>query len=357
MLIVDAHEDIAWNALTFARDVRRSAHQTRGLEARSDAPRVCGPAMLGLPDWLTGGIAVVFGALFVAPAHKRQGLWDLQTYRTPQEAHHRASVQLDYYHRLADDTSAIRLIRSKGDLEAVLTTWAEGSDPQNRQVGIVVVMEGADPILEPKEAESWFERGVRIVGLSWVGTRYAGGTGEPGPLTPLGRELLEVLADLGAILDLSHASERAFFEELDRYEGAVIASHSNPQAFVPGDRQLSDTQIVRLAERDGVMGIVPYNRMLKAGWRRGDNRAEVTVRDVAAAIDYVCQRVGDARHVGIGSDFDGGFGADQAPLEIDTVADLAKIAPALGEMGYGDEDIAAIMGGNWLRVLRAALPD
>jgi membrane dipeptidase len=356
MLIVDAHEDIAYNALTFGRDVRRSAHQTRGLEVHSDAPRVCGPAMLGLPDWLAGGVAVVFGTLFIAPERKRQGLWDLQTYRTPQEAHHRASAQLDYYHRLADDTPAIRLVRSRSELEAGLATWGESAEPQKRQVGIVVLMEGADAILEPKEAESWFERGVRIFGLSWAGTHYAGGTGEPGPLTSEGRELLDVLADLGAILDLSHASEKAFFEELDRFEGTVITSHANPQAFVPGDRQLSDAQIVRLAERDGVIGIVPFNRMLKAGWRKGDNRAEVTVRDVAAAMDYICQRVGDARHVGIGSDFDGGFGADQTPIEIDTVADLVKIAPALGEMGYSEQDIAAIMGENWLRVLRAGLP-
>src|SRR3989304_2856362 len=113
MLIVDAHEDIAWNALTFARDVHRSAHQTRGLEAHSDAPRVCGPAMLGLPDWLAGSVAVVFGTLFIAPERKRQGLWDIQTYRTPQEAHHRASAQLDYYHRLSDETPAIRLVRSR----------------------------------------------------------------------------------------------------------------------------------------------------------------------------------------------------------------------------------------------------
>jgi len=312
--------------------------------------------MLGLPDWLAGGIAVVFGTLFVAPERKREGPWDIQTYRTPQEAHQRASAQLDYYYRLADDSPAIKIVQSRADLEAVLATWAEGADPQKRQVGIVVLMEGADPIPEPKEAEAWFERGVRIFGLAWAATRYAGGTGEPGPLTPEGRELLDVLADLGAIVDLSHAAEKSFFEALDRFEGIVVATHSNPRAFVPGDRQLSDAMIVRLAERDGVIGILPFNRMLRTGWKRGDNRAEVMVHDVAAAIDYVCQRVGDARHIGLGSDFDGGFGADQAPLEIDTVADLAKIGPALGEMGYSDADIAAIMGENWLRILRAGLP-
>ena len=268
MLIVDAHEDIAWNALTFGRDVRRSAHETRRLEVHSDAPRVCGPCLLGLPDWLAGGVAVVLGTLFVAPERKRHDVWEIQTYGTPQEAHHRASAQLDYYQRLAGETPAIQLLQSRADLEAVLATWTEtatgeqggtgaGESAPAGKVGIVVLMEGADPILEPKEAEAWFERGVRAFGLAWAGTRYSGGTSEPGPLTNEGRELLEVLADFGAILDLSHAAEKAFFEALDRYEGLVIASHSNPRAFVPGDRQLSDTMIVRLAERDGVIGIVP----------------------------------------------------------------------------------------------------
>ena len=78
---------------------------------------------------------------------------------------------------------------------------------------------------------------------------------------------------------------------------------------------------------------------------------------MAAAVDHVCQVVGDAAHVGLGSDFDGGFGAESVPLGMDTVADLGRVVPALGEMGYGDEEIAAVMGENWLRLLREALPE
>ena len=123
---------------------------------------------------------------------------------------------------------------------------------------------------------------------------------------------------------------------------------------MPGPRQLSDRAIQRLAERDGVIGIVPFNTFLQPGWSDKD---EVRVADVAAAIDHVCQVEGHAAGVGLGSDFDGGFGAESAPAEIDTVADLARIGPALGEMGYGTEDIRAILGGNWLRVLRSGLPE
>jgi membrane dipeptidase len=111
--------------------------------------------------------------------------------------------------------------------------------------------------------------------------------------------------------------------------------------------------IRRLAERDSVIGIVPANPFLRPDWET----TPVTLSDVVAAIDHVCQVVGDASHVGLGSDFDGGFGANDTPAVLDTVADLKRIGPALGEAGYDEEHVEAILGGNWLRVLRRTLPD
>lgn len=265
-----------------------------------------------------------------------------------------AQAQLDYYHRLADECEQIALIGSRTDLDEVLAS----QESEKPQVGIILLMEGADPIREPAEAGMWFERGLRMVGLSWLtGSSYAGGDASPGPLTDEGRELLEVMTELGMILDVSHLAEEALVEAVDRYEGWVVASHANPRARVPGRRQLSDAMIRRLAELGGVVGIVLYNAFLRPGWSKGDPKDAVAVADVAAAIDHVCQVVGDAAHVGLGSDFDGGFGAESAPAGIDTVADLGRVAPALGEMGYGEEEFTAVMGGNWLRLLREALPD
>jgi len=352
MYIVDAHEDIAWNALAFGRDVRRRALETRRLEEGTDVPRRNGLCMVGLPEWLSGGVALVFGTIFVAPA--RRGFSEPQTYTTAEEAHALGQAQLDFYHRLADECDQVTLIGNRADLDGVLTGW-EGETPR---VGIVPLMEGADPIRQPTEAEMWFKRGVRLVGLSWqAGSRYAGGNVVPGPLTDAGRELLAVMADLGLILDVSHLAEESFYEVMDRFEGRIVATHANPRARVPGSRQLSDEMIRRLVERDGVIGIVLYNGFLRPGWSPGDPKDAVTVADVGAAIDHVCQVVGDAAHVGLGSDFDGVFGAESVPAGIDTVADLARIGPALGELGYDDQDIAAILGGNWLRVLRVALPE
>jgi len=224
-------------------------------------------------------------------------------------------------------------------------------------VGIVMLMEGADPIVQPQRVEEWYERGVRIVGPAWVaGTRYAGGNGAPGPLTDEGARLLRAMLDLNMALDVSHLSDQACLQALERYDGPVLASHSNPRALVPGPRQLSNDMLKALLEHDGIVGILPVNPMLKEGWRKGDRKDEVTLERVVAAMDVVCQMAGDAQHVGMGTDFDGGFGAESAPAELDTVADVGKIADALKSRGYAAADIEAVMGGNWLRLLRRVLP-
>ena len=358
-LIVDAHQDLAWNALTFGRDYTRSALETRRLEQNGAGPQHNGNSMLGLPEYLHGQVAVIFATLFASPARMAGAGWDAQAYRDAEEAFRLANTQLDYYHRLADENPQFALIGGRGDLERVLATWT-AADPAGRQVGLAPLMEGADPIREPHEAEYWMERGVRIVGLAWSGTRYAGGTGEPGPLTPEGRALLDVMSNLGLILDLSHASDESFLEALDRFSGTVIASHANPRALLKGfarpERMLTDEMIARLAEAGGVIGVVPFNRFLKADWEPSHPKESVTIEAVLAMIDHICQVTGSSAHVGIGSDFDGGFGVERTPAELDTVADLQKLDPALRARGYSESDVAAILGENWLKVLRRGLP-
>ncbi|MBI3176567.1 MAG: membrane dipeptidase, partial [Chloroflexi bacterium] len=183
----------------------------------------------------------------------------------------------------------------------------------------------------------------------------------PGPLTDDGRRLLDVMSGLNLTLDLSHASEETFFEAIDRFEGAVIVSHANPRALLNPEprhpeRHLSDDMIRRLAERGGVVGLVPLNRFIKSGWQPADGRRTVTLEHVAAMIDYVCQLTGSAGHVGIGSDFDGTFGRESTPAEIDTVADLALVGDVLKRRGYTESQVAGVLADNWLRVLRRGLP-
>ncbi len=166
------------------------------------------------------------------------------------------------------------------------------------------------------------------------------------------------MASYGMVLDLSHMAPEAAIEALDRYESTLFASHANPLRFCPDrvDRNLSDDVIRRIAERDGVIGIIPYNLFLVRGWSMGDRKDAANIDTVIAAIDHVCQVTGSAHYVGIGSDFDGGFGAAAAPFGFDTVTDLLSIGTALAKRGFAPDDVTAILNRNMLRVLRAGLP-
>ncbi len=353
MFIVDAHEDIAYNALHFGRDYRQSVAVKRRSEANSDHPN--GIATVGLPESMLGRVGIVFATIFTAPATANMMAAAVTPhYKDAKEANQLGMAQLDYYLRIADESDKLQLIRTQAELDAVIATWQPGKEIGKHRQGIVLLMENADPILEPKQFEEWYARGLRIVGPAWQASRYCGGTGQPGPLTSLGRDLLEVMAGFNAILDLSHMAEESFLEAVDRYQGVVIASHANPRRFRDSDRHLSDEMIRLLVERDGVMGIVPYNNFLANGWKLGDPR--VPFSTVLDAMDTVCQIAGSAAHVGIGSDFDGGFGLQSIPEGMDTVTDLWQIGDGLKERGYSDSDVEAILGGNMLRKLRQSLP-
>jgi len=258
-----------------------------------------------------------------------------------------ATQQLDYYRSLASN-GHVKLILTKSDLSSVLE--------DRKRVGIVLLMEGADPIVSPEDVHDWYAWGLRILAPSWMATRYAGGTHMPGPLTPLGRELMEQLEKTRLILDLSHMSDESFFEALNLFHGKVIASHSNCRMLVPTDRQLSDEMIHALISRNGVIGSVFNNPFLLTDWKTGMVKSQVTLSHVVQHIQHICSITGDMLHVAVGSDLDGGFGVENTPLEIDTVADLGKLASALSSGGFSENEVEAIMNLNWLRILDEALP-
>jgi membrane dipeptidase len=361
MIVVDGHEDIAWNILTYGRDYLRSVKETRELEMGSPTIAQNGHTLLGWDEWIRGRVGVIFSSLFATPMRRRKGPWETLCYTDEVHAGQLYRQQLDLYQRLVEEhNEKFALVNSRSHLKKVLGGW-ESEEPISPKIGLVISMEGGDAIQAPSELHEWYERGVRIIGPSWTRTRFAGGTYEPGPLTNEGRLLLEAMADFGFIFDLSHMTEEAAFEALDRYPGVVIASHSNVKVLLPEsdqpERHLSNAIIDRIVEREGVIGIVPYNCFLLGHWRRGDPREWVNLDHVAAHIDYICQRVGDALHVAIGSDFDGGFGLDEIPIGLDSVADLRLIGEALKVRGYDQQNVEAIMGKNWLRALHRGLPE
>jgi membrane dipeptidase len=351
MFIVDAHLDLSYNALRGREVLRPAAEQTRDEE---------GIPTVGFPDLRAGGVGLVCSTIFCSPA-----IGDAPGYCDADEAYAVALKHLQWYQGLVSD-GVMRFVTTPGEVPGDEDggTRIEDSEGLNgaplpssilHPQSSILLLEGADPLRTPDDVAEWFAAGLRIVGLAWKRTRHAGGTGAPGPLTAEGVEMVRGLDAHRIIHDLSHLAEESFWQLLDLSAGAVMASHSNCRAIVPTDRQLSDEMIQAVARRDGVIGINFFDKFLVPPGEYGNRRA--TLADVARHARHICDLAGDARHVGIGTDMDGGLGRDEIPVEITTAADLPRVAEALASAGFGDEDVRGIMGGNWLRFFRRALPE
>jgi membrane dipeptidase len=152
--------------------------------------------------------------------------------------------------------------------------------------------------------------------------------------------------------------EKAALQALDHFEGRMIASHANALALLKdcdSNRFLSDEVIAKLIEREGVIGVVPLNKFLDWSVQKGEDRSRISIALVADQIEHICQIAGDAKHVGIGSDSDGGFGVQSVPAEMDSAADLHKLAPILRERGFSEDEVSGIFGSNWIEFLNEVL--
>jgi len=363
-LVIDSHQDLAYNMLAYGRDYTRPVDETRRLEAGTPIPARNGDCLIGWPEYQRGQVGVVFSTLYVTPARKKEP-GDTLMYADYDTAHRLYRDQIMLYRKLADShPDKFRLISSTKELDSVIEHWSKPASAlrdDGHPVGLIYLMEGADGIRSPHELSEWWEMGLRLIGLAWAGTRYCGGTGDPGPLTNEGRKLLSAMREYNFILDLSHMDEASALESLDRYEGPIVATHANCAALMQGadtNRHLPDRVIRGLIERGGVNGVIPLNSFLKVGWVRanGSRREEVPLDALIAHIDHICQIAGNADHAALGSDFDGGFGLQSIPPELDSIADLQIIASKLTARGYSESDAANVLGGNWLRFLREHLP-
>ena len=353
-LIVDGHEDLSMNTLADGRNYLTSARAIRLVEAEAGYANPNGICMLGLADWLAARVAVIFATVQTIPRPEANP--GELSYATIGAAHEQALAHLDLYRRWTTTCPQLKLVTTAAELRAVVDSWADPhAADSKRRIGLVLLMENADPVRSPADVPFWTEQGIRLIGPAWHANRFSGSTTNGGPLSDLGRELLNEMGRAGLALDITHMSEQACLEALASYDGAIVATHAHSRRTKGTPRLLSDEVIEGVVARDGIVGVLPLNWAL-ASWQAGDGKDAVTLDRVVDAIDAVCQIAGDADHVGIGSDFDGGQGSEAAPSEIDTIADLPKLATALAARGFADDDIAAVMGGNWLRFLRRQLP-
>lgn len=297
---------------------------------------------VSLPELRAGGVDLVLATVYTEPTGKPNGeAWQYPSSDDLDAAEAVGLQQLMIYEQLEAE-GEITIVRARHDLTR------DGPLPK-----IVLLMEGADPIRSPEHLPMWFERGLRVIGLTWaLGTRYAGGNAtRPGPLTTLGIEMVQAMNELGMVHDVSHLADDAFDGVLAHATSPVVATHSNCRSLLDAknQRHLTDDQIARLIQRDAVIGLNLFSKFLVR-----DGRA--TIDDCLAHVEYVCSIAGDRRHVGLGSDMDGGFGPRDLPNGLEHPTHLGALVDALDQRGWSADDVAGFMHGNWRAILDRALP-
>jgi membrane dipeptidase len=372
MLLFDAHLDLAMNALEWNRDLTRPIEELRQREqGQTDKPDR-GQNTVCFAEMRKGGVGLCLAtqlARFVKPTNPLKG------WHSPQQAWAHTQGQLAWY-RAMEEAGELVPIKNRNELDAHLQRWelwldlsppahgANGAgvvaDSRHHElpIGYILTLEGADSLVTLRHLERAYEQGLRAVGPAHYGPgTYAQGTEATGGIGSRGKELLKEMSRLAIILDVTHLCDESFWEALNNFSGPVWASHSNCRALVPNNRQLNDEQLKCLIERDAVIGSALDAWMLVPGWVRRKSTpqdAGLKLERLVEHIDHVCQLAGNARHAGIGSDLDGGFGREQVPSDVNTIADLARLKDLLAARGFDESDIRDILHGNFLRVLRRA---
>jgi membrane dipeptidase len=317
--IIDSHQDIAWHT-------------------RLDAPAGEG-WMVTLESLLSGGVMLSLVSLFAE-------------HNEPREARKRVlRSQLEFYDSLLAQFPGIAVkVQGHDDLEALRARWEAGQ----KVWGFLMAMEGADLLDEPEEVAWWYQRGARIIGLTWnERNQWAAGAKQLGGITKGGLELLHCAREQGFILDVSHINQQSFRDELHSWDGPVCATHGNPFTLCRHPRNYTDAQLAELKSRGGVMGALLYNGLLAERW--SEDGPMVQMSTVCAHIEHLLEHLGP-EGVGIGSDFDGGPTVLHTPEGMQTVADLRKVGEALRARGHGAEVTAGVLGENWYRFLMRHLP-
>lgn len=351
MLIFDAHLDLAWNALDWNRDLCLSVQEIRQREnALGLTGKARGVGTVSFPDLRRGKVGIFIATIL--PRLMRHGMMPpLQRYESMSSAYAAGRGQLAYYETMVN-AGKLRFLKTATDVESHVSGW-KGPNSDSEPLGFILSMEGADSVLFPEQVHHWYQLGLRIIGPAHYGVSpYAHGTSTEGGLFPLGPALLREMQSCGMILDVTHLSDQCFEEALDIYGGPVLASHHNCRALVPDQRQLADDHIKKLVARGAVIGAAFDTWMLYPNWVRGKTTVQesgVTMRTVVDHIDRVCQLAGNANHAALGTDLDGGFGREQSPGDLDTIADLSRFPDLLSERGYSEADVEKIMHGNWVR--------
>jgi membrane dipeptidase len=352
MFTIDAHLDLSMNAMEWNRDLRLPIKTINEREqGQTDKPDR-GNAVVNFPELRKGGVGLVVAtqiARYVAPDNPLPG------WHSPEQAWAQTQGQLAWYKAMEAAGEMVQITNLQ-DLEQHVALWQNDSPAATKPIGYILSLEGADSLVDVGHLELAHRNGLRAVGPAHYGPgRYAQGTNATGKMGPDGYALLAEMERLNIILDATHLSDESFWDALDHFNGAVWASHNNCRALVNHNRQFSDEQIRELIRRGAVIGAALDAWMMVPNWERGSSTPQsmnCNLEVMIDHIDHICQLAGNTDHVGIGSDLDGGFGKEQCPYDLETIADLNKVPALFAARGYKQTDIEKLMHGNWLRFLR-----
>ncbi len=351
--IIDGHLDLSMNAMEWNRDLRQTIDQIRNLESGQNDKPDRGNSTVSFPSMREGNIGLCFATLiarYAKPTHPLGG------WHSPEQAWGMVQAQLAWYQEM-ERQGEIKMITDQQGLSKHLNHWEHTEDYHN--IGFILTLEGADSIITFDHLHLLYEKGLRAIGPAHYGPgTYAYGTDSEGSIGIKGKQLLKIMDELGIVLDATHLCDTSFWEAIDCFQGPIWASHSNCRTLVNHNRQFSDEQIKVLIERDAVIGMPLDAWMMVPNWIRAKSHptnTKVLLDQMIDNMDHICQIAGNTNHIAIGTDLDGGFGKEQCPSDIDTIADLQKLSGLLSKRGYALNDIEAIFNKNWLRKLEEVL--
>ncbi|MEQ6119897.1 membrane dipeptidase [Reichenbachiella sp. MALMAid0571] len=351
-LILDFHLDLSMNALEWNRDLTWSVAEIRAKEKGMTDKPDRGNGTVTFSEMRAGNIGLCVATLIARYVKKSN---KLPGWNSPEQAWAQTQGQLAWYRAMEEKGQLVQITNLAG-LDSHLQLW--GNPTIDTPIGYILSLEGADSIVTINHLERAYEQGLRAIGPAHYGPgTYAQGTDATGGIGVKGKELLKEVENLGIILDATHLCDNSFWEAMDCFHGHVWASHQNCRALVNHNRQFSDEQLKELISRNAVIGSPLDAWMMVSGWERGKSTPRSTRLSLESMIDHmdhICQLAGNANHIAIGTDLDGGFGTEQCPADLDTIADLQKLPNMLAIRGYSQDDISSVLHGNWLRFLRRA---
>ncbi len=354
MFIIDAHLDLSMNAMEWNRNLTRPVDEINAREKNLTDKPDRSNATVSLPELRNGNIGLVVAtqiARYVSPENPLPG------WHSPQQAWAQTQAQLAWYKAMEQAGEMIQ-VNNLSSLEKHVALWNNINETNQKPIGYILSLEGADSLITIDHLEKAWQYGLRALGPAHYGPgRYANGTDSSGLMGADGIALLKEMERLNIILDATHLCDDSFWQALDNFNGHVWASHNNVRSIVNHNRQFSDEQIKALIERGAVIGGALDAWMMVPNWIRGTSlprEMNCNLETLIDHLDHICQLAGNSLHVGIGSDLDGAFGKEQSPYDLDTIADLQKFPSLLNKRSYSKEDVENIMHGNWLRFLRNA---